>query len=308
MSSRVRLLVLVARVALGLVFVIAATTKAVDVAGFTRALWTDYRLPAPMVSLAVLAPACEMAVGVALLCGVGVRFAARAAAAILVVFSAAIASGMLFGDLVDCGCLGPGTGAGPWPALVRNVALVALAVVLGWRFVPPPATYPRAGVWATAVCTCFVALLTGITTSTPLVDRTAAPLDASFPVERLPASEHGVAHGRWVVFAFAAGCDECWNATAQIETLVRREGVHVLGVTASDDEELASYRQAVAPSFPIVQIDHRLFSALQRRLPTTWLLEDGVVVLKREGGAFTWSTLARRLQPTRAEGDGPQPD
>ena len=75
-------------------------------------------------------PVVEIAVGLALLIGVFVRTAAVAAAVLLVVFLAAVASAWARGLQSDCGCFGDGgevaAGETAYPAeILRDAALLA---------------------------------------------------------------------------------------------------------------------------------------------------------------------------------------
>ncbi len=93
-----------------------------------------YRL-LPEVLVAPIAfgpPALEISVGLLLLTGAFVRAAAIAAAVLLTVFIAAVASAWARGLSIDCGCFGGGGAVAPERTaygreLVRDAALLALA-------------------------------------------------------------------------------------------------------------------------------------------------------------------------------------
>jgi uncharacterized membrane protein YphA (DoxX/SURF4 family) len=83
-------------------------------------------------------PVVEIAVGLALLAGVFVRTAALAAAALMVVFLAAVGSAWARGLQIDCGCFGGGgqvaAGRAAYPGEVaRDVGLLLVALLLAWR-------------------------------------------------------------------------------------------------------------------------------------------------------------------------------
>jgi hypothetical protein len=118
-------------IALGAVFLVAAAGKLVRNRSFREAL-AGYRLARPVWLMTWAVPVAELAVGVALVAGVGV--AGWAALALLGVFSAALGLELAAGSAPpSCGCLLPGGGR-PGPlSLVRNALLasVALLVALG---------------------------------------------------------------------------------------------------------------------------------------------------------------------------------
>ena len=84
-------------------------------------------------------PPVEIALGVLLIAGIGVRAAAALSALLLAAFVVGIASAWARGLRIDCGCFGSGgelaEGAPPtygWE-LVRDIGLLVLASVLAWR-------------------------------------------------------------------------------------------------------------------------------------------------------------------------------
>ncbi len=152
------------RTALALLFFVAAGHKLRDLDRF-RATLAEYRLlPAGLVPLAAaLVVAVEVAAAGALLVP-GARAAGLvAAAALLVLYGAAIAINLARGRRdIDCGCAGPAVRRPISGALVaRNAALAALALA---GLVP---VHPRALLWvdgltvagATAALAAFYAAL-----------------------------------------------------------------------------------------------------------------------------------------------------
>jgi uncharacterized membrane protein YphA (DoxX/SURF4 family) len=287
------------RLLLGAVFVTAAWTKATDFASFSRDLWLEYQLPRALSSPAFFLPAIELAIGLALLLGLHVRTAAKFATAALIVFSAAIVYGVLGGGLEDCGCLGEIVEVGPFPALLRN-AVLALAAIWLARRAPEPATrWRRAKLWTVVVAACFASGLTGTSAFKPFVDRTTARVGQEFPaIDALLEQGVDVRNGRWVVFGFAAACSHCWDATHQVKSLVGSPRVGVVGITASDEALVERFRDELDPGFTIVQLDAAEFGHMQRDLPTTWLVQDGIVIDKRERGTYSAPALYWQLDGT----------
>jgi uncharacterized membrane protein YphA (DoxX/SURF4 family)/thiol-disulfide isomerase/thioredoxin len=124
-------LVLSVRCALGIVFLVAATGKLLDLEGSRRAL-EEFGLPARAARLggAVL-PVLELAVAVALLIRPSARWGAAAALLLLLAFVAGVGRAMARGEAPDCHCFGQihSEPAGPG-TLVRNAVLAAAAALV----------------------------------------------------------------------------------------------------------------------------------------------------------------------------------
>ena len=128
-------IVLVLRVALGLVFAVAGALKighpdvfASQIAGFEI-------LPQPLIApLALLLPFVEVLLGIYLILGLFTRFAGWFAAFQLAVFAGAIASAVVRGLHASCGCFGPADQTTTsWPEVARDSALVLVAMFIALR-------------------------------------------------------------------------------------------------------------------------------------------------------------------------------
>lgn len=131
--------VLAARVVLGVIFVVAGVSKvghpdvfAAQIAGFRL-------LPAALVApLAISLPFLEILLGAYLILGLFTRTAAWVAVVLLAVFDLAIASAVIRGMSVSCGCFGPAdTSVTSWPEVIRDFLFVVLAAIVALR--PPGA-------------------------------------------------------------------------------------------------------------------------------------------------------------------------
>lgn len=125
-----------ARLLVGGVFLVAGALKMPDPAAAVRAVRAYRLLPEALVGpVAFGMPVLEVAVGLALILGVFVRFAALVSAAMLVVYLAAIGSAWGRGLQIDCGCFGSG---GPVAAgqtnylleMLRDAGLLLVALAL----------------------------------------------------------------------------------------------------------------------------------------------------------------------------------
>lgn len=122
------------RVLLGGLLLFTAITKAIHAADFLGSIRGYEILPNPLVPWSgFLLIAAESAIGIALIFGYFVRKAAIAAAALLFVFTAAIASAVMRDLPIACGC-GIGSDAPvSWWEVARDLLLVAIAVLIAWR-------------------------------------------------------------------------------------------------------------------------------------------------------------------------------
>ena len=130
---------LAARVALGLVFVIAGAGKVGDLAASGRAVNAYQLMPYGLAKvIGAMLPFVEIGVGALLILGFATRLMAIVAAVMLVVYIAGIASVWARGLAIDCGCFSKGgeLAAGQKPGygadIARDTGLLALAVFVAW--------------------------------------------------------------------------------------------------------------------------------------------------------------------------------
>lgn len=138
-------LVLVDRLLVAAVLAIAAVAKLVDGHAVTHTL-TSFGVPRRVVPIAAgVLPFVELGLAAALLANATARWAALGAAALLAVFTSAVAYQLARGRRPDCGCFGRlSTGRIGLHTLVRNASLVVLA---GFAAAAGPGTDVRA-LWA----------------------------------------------------------------------------------------------------------------------------------------------------------------
>ena len=129
----------VLRVGLGVVWIVAGWTKLADPAQSVRAV-RAYRLLPEVLAQGVGygQPVFEVALGVLLVIGLGVRLSAALSLILLLVFIAAVLSAAARGLRIDCGCFGGGgdiTGDTRYTQeIVRDVGL---ALVAAWLTIRP---------------------------------------------------------------------------------------------------------------------------------------------------------------------------
>lgn len=128
-------LVLVLRVVLGAIFLVAGASK-IGHAAFFAAQIAGFRiLPSAVIApLALVLPFLEVLLGAYLVVGLFTRTSAWVAAAMLLIFDLAIASAVVRGMAVNCGCFGPSdTTVTTWAEVARDAVFVVLAIVVALR-------------------------------------------------------------------------------------------------------------------------------------------------------------------------------
>ena len=131
MNRSGRLSYLFCRLLLGAVFVWAGAVKALDVTAFAGQVAAYQLLPyAWNYAVAAALPYVELLAGALLLFNLRVRPAALLLALLNSVFILILASVLVRGLSIDCGCFGPDAGTTPLQALGRDLILLALAIAV----------------------------------------------------------------------------------------------------------------------------------------------------------------------------------
>jgi uncharacterized membrane protein YphA (DoxX/SURF4 family) len=132
-------LVLVLRVSIGGIFVVAGASKVGHSALFAAQIAGFRLLPEAVIApLALMLPLWEILLGGLLIVGLFTRIAAWVGVVLLALFDLAIASAVVRGMSVSCGCFGPNDAAvTTWAEVARDAVFVGLALVVALR--PPGA-------------------------------------------------------------------------------------------------------------------------------------------------------------------------
>ena len=132
---------LLSRAVVGIIFLAAGISKALNIAAFAGEISAYQIVPAPLVQpMAIALPLLEILLAAYLLLGLMQRWAAAAAGALLLVFIGAMASALVRGLTLDCGCFGNALGLAALretvsaSSIARDVLWLALCVHL--IFVP----------------------------------------------------------------------------------------------------------------------------------------------------------------------------
>ncbi|HEV2739471.1 MAG TPA: MauE/DoxX family redox-associated membrane protein [Candidatus Elarobacter sp.] len=131
--------VLVLRIVLGAIFIVAGVSKFGHAAEFAQQIAAFRLLPQPVIAPTALAlPLVEILLGGYLAIGLFTRAAAWIAMAMLLVFDGAIASAVVRGMTLSCGCFGANDRTvTTWAEVARDAIFVLLAVLVALR--PPGA-------------------------------------------------------------------------------------------------------------------------------------------------------------------------
>lgn len=104
-----RWFLLALRLALGVVFLYAGTTKVVNPQAFADSITTFKMLPSQLINLVALGlPPFEILLALMLISGWKARAASLAVAGLAIVFGIALGQALIRGTAVDCGCFGSG--------------------------------------------------------------------------------------------------------------------------------------------------------------------------------------------------------
>lgn len=127
--------VLIARVAVGVIFIWAGALKIGHADVFAAQIAAFRIVPHALIApLALLLPIFEVVLGGYLIAGLYTRVAAVVAAVQLAIFATAIGSAVARGLSLSCGCFGPGDKTvTSWPEVARDAAFALVAAFVAWR-------------------------------------------------------------------------------------------------------------------------------------------------------------------------------
>ena len=127
--------VLVLRVAIGVIFVVAGASKVGHAPEFAAQIAGFRLLPQAVIApMALVLPFLEILLGGYLVVGLFTRMAAWVAVLLFAAFDGAIASAVVRGMTVSCGCFGPNDKTvTTWAEVARDAVFVLLAVVVALR-------------------------------------------------------------------------------------------------------------------------------------------------------------------------------
>ena len=126
-------LTLLSRLLVGGMYIVASFYKIIEPASFAKSIWQYHMMPGSLINLmALILPWLELLIGLAIILGLTYRGAILWANLLLVVFIIALASTIVRGIDIDCGCFKAGKSAtGPaWQALLFDLGATVFAIHL----------------------------------------------------------------------------------------------------------------------------------------------------------------------------------
>jgi putative oxidoreductase len=128
-------LTMFSRLLVGVVFIVASLYKIGDPGAFAKSIWYYHLIPGSLINLmAIVVPWIEIFCGVALILGVFYRGSVLWVNVLTIVFIIALASTIVRGLSIDCGCFKAGkTATGPaWKSLLFDVGLLIFTLQLAF--------------------------------------------------------------------------------------------------------------------------------------------------------------------------------
>lgn len=299
-----RTLAVVGSLVLGGLFVVAAWSKLLDPEGFTEVVAAeglDVVVPARIVALGAIG--LEVGLGLALLLGLRNRFVLGASTALVVGFLFLTGrayvrhlTGQDGGEPHSCGCFGNLVDRSPEEAFWQDVLLLVPAIVAAWLV---PSRAPRARAvrgWITVVATAGAVAFAVAAPELPL-DDLATRLRPGLAVRDLCTQTAGdpVCLARVVPPLADAGSRHV-VILADLDAPTFRAAIPDLNgyaadgvgptlwvLSTADKATIERFRLMAGASFAVMPSPKLLVRSMYRRLPRSFLVEDGRVVRTWEG-------------------------
>jgi len=126
-------LTMLSRLLVGGMYIVASVYKIIEPASFAKSIWQYHLVPGSLINLmALILPWLELLIGLAIIVGIAYRGSIWWANLLLIVFIVALASTIVRGLDIECGCFKAGQSAtGPaWQSLVFDLAAMLFALQL----------------------------------------------------------------------------------------------------------------------------------------------------------------------------------
>jgi len=296
-------------IALGILFIVSAALKALDIYAFAVQV-SAYNVVRDRMLVQVIAYAMialEAALGAALLGGYRFKGLTHAATgALLVVFSGLIAYAWIFHGLADCGCFGAYIKMGPASSIAKNVVLLVVLAAAWWgtsrnalhtaptegEAAELPAAKSASGHIMAAIGLAVVggayALsdaqqtrnVTPPTTSTTESQQEAVQGRFANYVPELDGNQFPLATGEHLVAMLSASCEHCMEAVAVLNELVDFPDVPpVSALVMGNEEEINVFKATTGPMFAVQAIDTLEFmERIGSAPPRFYIIRDGAEV------------------------------
>jgi len=261
-----------------LVLIAAAFFKAGDPALFADQITAHQVTPASWSPfLAYLFVAAELGLAAALLAFVWPRVVFSLTIFLMLFFIAVTAWAWAHGNAEGCGCFGRLVDRGPRAVIIQDAVIVATSV-LGMLLARGFRT--RAWQWAVlGVLLVPVIVLTGFGSTLPIdgvVVGIRAGKDLSNVAFEGPAPPFE--EGRALLALVGPDCAACEAGVPALKQIAAADAApRVLAVYAGKPGAAQLWRFKHLPNFPVVSASEKSMRQYYRRLPVTFLLENGIV-------------------------------
>lgn len=281
-----RVVALVVRMAVGVLFVVSAVAKLADIDRFEIYIFTFNLLPLTWCMLAArVVVVAELLVGIGLLSNVAKRVVDCCALLMVVCFTVFLCYAALIGRTDSCQCFGSVVELRPLQSLVKNAVLIlALVVAMGAR---PWPWRPKWFVWLPVVLACVATVFVRSAPDNWLF----RPSEELYNAEELSAaiSPEGVlaplrlSEGRHAVAFLSPGCQFCRMADEKLTHICRRndlDSAAFVYLVPSSDSTVAPLAvdttSFVRPGLLVPPMTFALITYGQR--PMLMLIDNGEVV------------------------------
>lgn len=281
-----------ARLGLGLVWLLAAAAKAVDPSEFAHEI-VSYGLigAGPAAIAAPLLIALEAVLGVALLAGLGSGLAALGSCLLMLGFLILKTHSLLAGRTDPCGCFGAYLQTSPGWGVAIDVGFLGAGLVILWGLGCRAGRRDRVAallIVATAVLSLAFAIASPRLPLDPLVTRLAVGKSLA----DLGLADRVPGHGRRLVALLDLADPRTVRIAVRLEALASEPGAPaVVALTSSTDDEKAAFVWSANPTFDIVKLDRAVLKPLYRSLPRYFLLEGDRVIASFDGAPPNASDL-----------------
>lgn len=269
----------IARIIMGLVFILAGVAKAMDLNFFYYVLKT-FPLGLSDPTLLWLARgfiALEFILGTALLFNIWPRLVLPATFTVMLVFLAATSWNFLGGLSGDCGCFGKLVRLNPAVEVFVELVLLFITFV-AWRFTQPGG---GAGRFKTALMGAAVVVGIGLPYLFPeSKPKVYAKEGVGSYVGDLKPEHFGInlAKGDYFLALIETDCEHCQAAMPRLNTLAKsRATPKLVAVCPNSPAELDSLKVKIPVDFPVGFVPIRKFLLLNPEVPVLLWVKEGLV-------------------------------
>ncbi len=301
----------IARIIIGLVFIVAGAAKAMDLNFFYYVLKTfPLGFSDPMLLwLARVFIALEIILGTALLFNIWPRLVLPVTFAVVLVFLTVTTWNLVGGLSEDCGCFGKLVRLNPAVEIIVELILLFITFV-AWRFTLPGGSTGR---FKTALIGAAIVVGFGLPFLFPesrpkvFAKEGIGSYVGDLKPEHLKAD---LTKGDYLLALIETDCEHCQAAMPRLNTLAKSHATpKLVAVCPNSPEELAALKSKMPVDFPVGFVPVRKFLLLNPEIPALLWVREGVVrhtwpidstpsivealrILK-EGGAIETTTSSR---------------